>query len=278
MNKDLETIYREQLENHTPTPPEETWQIIARRMHKQALWRTAVYSTAVLVGIGLVSGFVFYYKSSSGQDSAAPSPTAEDTTVLSHSMDMENTLKTNIDLTFPKNINITDSNVSQPLAAPQAANQTRSVVPVALPSSAIHTTTSIEMPSVIQPITNIATEPAANVAEKTIAEEKVSSTEDTSSSVSPWSEAEKLKIPNAFTPNDVTNNIFKPAPAEASEYEMYIYNRFGAKVFHSKHIEHGWDGTYNGSNSPAGTYVYIIVYADRKGIRHEQKGQVHLIR
>lgn len=277
MNKDLGKIYREQLENHTPAPPEETWHIIARRMHKRTLWRKAVYGTAVLAGIGLIAGLVFH-KPNTRQATDVPSPAAENTVTSSRTINTKPLAETNVALTMQQNLNAVTNDVPPSSSTPQVTEQTRSYVPIALPGNTIQTAKTIEMPSVIEPMTNIATDPVSDIVEKNTVTEKANIAEDTSSSVSPWLETEKLKIPNAFTPNDVINNIFKPASAEVSDYEMYIYNRFGGKVFHSKQIEHGWDGTYNGSNSPTGTYVYIVIYTDRKGIRHEQKGQVHLIR
>ncbi|MNE97406.1 hypothetical protein D3C80_1957480 [compost metagenome] len=39
--------------------------------------------------------------------------------------------------------------------------------------------------------------------------------------------------------------------------EVYIYNRYGTKIFYSNHYS-PWDGTYKGNPVTVGTYYYII--------------------
>jgi len=68
-------------------------------------------------------------------------------------------------------------------------------------------------------------------------------------------------VPDAFTPNgDGLNDIYKPVSANVNVYLLQIFNRNGAMIFSSTHPGTGWDGTYNGANCPAGTYIYRIVY------------------
>ena len=87
-------------------------------------------------------------------------------------------------------------------------------------------------------------------------------------------------FPNAFTPKLETNNIFKPYTAnDLLDYELYIYDRSGILVFHTKDVESGWDGTYRGQQCKPGAYVYIANYR-RNGVKTylSQKGTVNLIR
>jgi gliding motility-associated-like protein len=91
-------------------------------------------------------------------------------------------------------------------------------------------------------------------------------------------------IPNAFAPDDPLNDEirqFKVFPNNGSNilsYEIFIYSRNGRQVYHSKDINAGWDGTYNGHAQPMGTYVYIIELNDAsKGLQHK-KGTVTLVR
>lgn len=87
-----------------------------------------------------------------------------------------------------------------------------------------------------------------------------------------------LFIPNAFTPSESTNNIFKPAQAEVSDYRMEIYNRQGVMVFASNEISCGWDGKYDGSLCLQGAYYYFVRFKDMKGMQHTQKGTLMLIK
>lgn len=91
-------------------------------------------------------------------------------------------------------------------------------------------------------------------------------------------------IPNAFSPDDPVNDnvrVFKVFPntnASIISYEIYIYSRTGRQVYHSRDINAGWDGTYNGHAQPMGAYVYIIEVNDAvAGLQHK-KGTVTLIR
>jgi len=69
-----------------------------------------------------------------------------------------------------------------------------------------------------------------------------------------------IPIPNAFTPNnDGLNDIFKPLHSNVSEYKMYIFNKFGEKVFESNDINIGWDGYFKGKIIQD-SYVYKIEF------------------
>lgn len=88
-------------------------------------------------------------------------------------------------------------------------------------------------------------------------------------------------IPNAFMPsgNIVANQTFKPLfSLEPEAYTLKIFNRWGSMVFKSNQPDEGWDGQYNGSDAPAGGYIYKLNYTDHKGIKQEHKGIVMLIR
>lgn len=92
-------------------------------------------------------------------------------------------------------------------------------------------------------------------------------------------EADELFIPNAFTPGEATNNVFKPeTEKQISDFEMKIFSRGGMQVFACKNINQGWDGNVKGSFAPNGVYVYIITYKDSKNKKHTQKGSLMLLR
>jgi gliding motility-associated-like protein len=71
---------------------------------------------------------------------------------------------------------------------------------------------------------------------------------------------ETMFLPTAFTPNaDGVNDIFRAiGNSGCSEFEIFIYNRWGEMIFESKNIEKGWDGKYNGNNVPSDVYCYLI--------------------
>jgi gliding motility-associated-like protein len=88
---------------------------------------------------------------------------------------------------------------------------------------------------------------------------------------------DRIFIPNAFAP-DGKNNIFRIPPGIVFNLENFsIYNRWGDKVFMTSDINRGWDGTIEGQNATAGTYVYIISGSDVRG-KVLVKGTVTLIR
>ena len=91
----------------------------------------------------------------------------------------------------------------------------------------------------------------------------------------------KFYVPSAFTPNgDGRNDIFKPSyKCFFSNYQINIYNRFGQLIYSSQDAEKGWDGTFNGSLQPTGTYIWKIEYSDKLLQKTERKnGTIVLIR
>jgi len=67
-------------------------------------------------------------------------------------------------------------------------------------------------------------------------------------------------IPNTFTPNgDGINDVWNiKALVDYPQCIVSIYTRYGSLVYQSKGYPTPWDGTYNGSKLPDGTYYYII--------------------
>ncbi|MDA9329072.1 gliding motility-associated C-terminal domain-containing protein, partial [Flavobacteriales bacterium] len=70
-----------------------------------------------------------------------------------------------------------------------------------------------------------------------------------------------LYVPNTFTPdNDGVNDYFLAVGDYITNFEMYVYNRWGQLIFQSDNINEGWDGTYFGNEVQIDTYVYKIYY------------------
>ena len=88
--------------------------------------------------------------------------------------------------------------------------------------------------------------------------------------------------PNAFSPNsDSLNNIFLPIGRDVLEYELWIYNRWGERIFHSNAFNLGWDGMYKGTICPEGVYMYKVQYSGYgkpQWTRIFKTGTVNLIR
>ena len=72
----------------------------------------------------------------------------------------------------------------------------------------------------------------------------------------------ELDIPNTFTPNgDNINDVWVIGNlSRFDDCEIWIYTRWGERVFHQKGYESGeeWNGTNHGLPLPAATYYYVI--------------------
>ena len=90
-----------------------------------------------------------------------------------------------------------------------------------------------------------------------------------------------LYIPNAFSPNgDGRNETFQPKGDFISDYQMYIFDRWGMMLYYSTDMNKGWDGTVNGGTQicQEDTYVYMINVTDNLGKKHNYIGRVTLIK
>lgn len=76
----------------------------------------------------------------------------------------------------------------------------------------------------------------------------------------PPCDAQRLRIPNAFTPNgDGVNDVFRVVPYEGLEQigSLTIYDRWGEKVYENRGNV-SWDGSIDGKPGPSDVYVYRI--------------------
>jgi gliding motility-associated-like protein len=69
-------------------------------------------------------------------------------------------------------------------------------------------------------------------------------------------EGSNIITPNGDGKNDiwVIQNI-----SELTEYELYIFNNIGEKIYYTKSYDNTWDATYNGKIVSNGTYYYMFV-------------------
>lgn len=88
----------------------------------------------------------------------------------------------------------------------------------------------------------------------------------------------KVYVPNIFAPNS-TNNNFRPFLSfnVDTNYNMDIFDRWGAYLFNSKNINNGWNGKKNGELVPQGVYLYIIEIQPEGGEVIKLSGDVMLV-
>lgn len=69
---------------------------------------------------------------------------------------------------------------------------------------------------------------------------------------------EIAEIPNGITPNDDGFNDTWVIENLKENTEIFIYNRWGNKVYYSKNYDNKWDGEIN----PSGAYFYVLKFSD----------------
>ncbi len=96
-----------------------------------------------------------------------------------------------------------------------------------------------------------------------------------------------LAYPTAFKPSSsVTENqtfTIRGNVGAIAEYQLRIFNRWGQLIFESDNPTESWDGNFNGSPAPMGTYVYSSVFTSfesgiQSSIDIKNTGTITLIR
>ena len=89
-----------------------------------------------------------------------------------------------------------------------------------------------------------------------------------------------LEMPNAFSPNnDDKNNIYKAKKYQSIvEFDAYIFNRWGQKLYEWHDPAGGWDGTYKGKDVAQGVYYVLVKAKGADGRRFNIKRDVNLLR
>ncbi len=91
------------------------------------------------------------------------------------------------------------------------------------------------------------------------------------------SAANNVEVPNVFTPNnDDVNDTFSPVffCDEVSDYNLEVYNRWGASVFQTTDTGVVWDG----ADSVADVYAWVLRVVFLDGERIERRGDLTLVR
>ncbi|MBL7864634.1 MAG: PKD domain-containing protein [Cyclobacteriaceae bacterium] len=103
-----------------------------------------------------------------------------------------------------------------------------------------------------------------------------------------------ILVPNAFSPDTSgpsgggggggaggagsKNDVFLPLMIGVTQFEMFVFNRWGEMMFHSTDPKVGWDGYYNGQLCPQDVYVYKVTALYDNGERVVRTGDINLIR
>jgi gliding motility-associated-like protein len=90
-----------------------------------------------------------------------------------------------------------------------------------------------------------------------------------------------IYIPNSFTPdNDGVNDFFQVKGHDIREFELWIYNRWGELVYHSKNIEDVWDASHLGGEHYVKTesYTYRLSAIGVRNNAIRKHGSITIIR
>ncbi|MFO0323099.1 MAG: PKD domain-containing protein [Bacteroidota bacterium] len=86
-------------------------------------------------------------------------------------------------------------------------------------------------------------------------------------------------LPTGFTPNnDGVNDLLYIRSNFISEVYLTIFNRWGEKIFETKDIQKGWDGTFKGKLLDQGVYGYYMTFKCNNGEESFKKGNITLMR
>lgn len=284
---------RERFENHNTQPDSEVWNRIEKTMHHRTVVRRTVVSSSVAV-VALAAAALFWLKGHDSEPVQVAQMETPEVVVALNPVSVEEPISAVSEETMPvqSHEQMPKDNSPKPSADNNAVEsrpaQSQPVASVAAQPVASVAATPVRQNVSVDPIVATASQPTAS-------EHPVVSA---ATSERPAAPAPKLAqsdenkagstdlivwIPNVFSPDDevAENKVFKVKPnseANIRSFEMYIYNRGGRQVFHSKDINQGWDGRFNGQAQPMGAYVYIIQINDADKGLITKKGTVTLIR
>jgi gliding motility-associated-like protein len=89
----------------------------------------------------------------------------------------------------------------------------------------------------------------------------------------------KIFVPTAFSPNgDGVNDYFNIAFLNLTNFNVFIYDRWGNKLYQSQDPAFRWDGSLDGSPLQEGVYTVYLKGVGSKGEPVEYSGTVTLIR
>ena len=154
-------------------------------------------------------------------------------------------------------------------------NDPTSAAPIANPSS-----------TTIYTVTGYSENNCSNTDSVTVIVENTVTDKNPDIDENPESDKKRAFVPNLFSPNgDGNNDSFKVYANNIASATLKVFNSAGQEVFSGEITSSGsvaWDGTYNGSPSPQGNYVWSLSGQYNDGTRFEEigptRGTVTLIR
>ena len=277
---------KERFEEYQPQPDEQVWQSIEKTMHHKVVMHRAIGISAATVAVAAVTAGVLFLTQRPAESIVEQLVVAQEIVMTEQASTVATASVVADEATV---IPTVVSEVATPKARttePAPAPTTVATVAEETPAEPAELSGAIEKAPAPRPTIIFAaqTEPEKEQ-NSTAAAEKTATKAPTNAnapSITPQDEL-VVWIPNAFAPDysdpAVQQFIVKHNDeANIRSYEIFIYNRAGRQVYHSKDINAGWDGTYNGHKQPSGAYVYLIQINDiNKGLQHT-KGTITLIR
>lgn len=88
-------------------------------------------------------------------------------------------------------------------------------------------------------------------------------------------------IPNAFTPDDNgLNDVFMPKLYGITEFQMFIFDRWGNQIFKTDDMSRGWNGRMNNTGEivQQDVYVYKIFTKDLLHNKHSYVGSITVVK
>jgi gliding motility-associated-like protein len=91
-----------------------------------------------------------------------------------------------------------------------------------------------------------------------------------------YEECSEITVPNIFTPNgDFINDYFYPETKGIDTLVIWIYDRWGKRVFKTEDFKTGWDGKINDLLAPEGQYYWVIYYVENKSGNIRKEKELH---
>ncbi len=89
-----------------------------------------------------------------------------------------------------------------------------------------------------------------------------------------------VNIPSGFSPDgDFVNDYIRPiVGSDVSKFTLYIYDRWGNKIFETSDPVGVWDGTHNGLKLNEGVYAYMVEIYYFDADKEMKSGNITLIR
>jgi gliding motility-associated-like protein len=88
-----------------------------------------------------------------------------------------------------------------------------------------------------------------------------------------------LYVPTAFSPNsDYVNEGWKPEGFGIKKIQIYVFDRWGLKLFEAKDMETAWDGRFKGHGVQEDVYVFKIMAETYSGNKISKVGHVTVVR